>query len=155
VAFATTLLLSVSFCNIISRVVKKKKKISVDKQISINYNITMKIILSTYEDIEPISDRYITLELDTFRINGELVPSWCLIDSSDVALGEMTELDHWIEQHNNLIKNYKRGDFNFCKQMVDHLRGRFGGNVDSFYTELYARMQQPKADPWDPVIEKD
>jgi len=39
--------------------------------------------------------------------------------------------------------------------MVEHLKGKFGGNLDSFYTELYSRTQQEKADPWDYVIEKE
>jgi len=115
----------------------------------------MKIVLAQPEEISEITDRYIVLELDTFRISGVETPSWCIIDAGDIGLSEMTELSHYIEQHNNLIKNYKKGDLNFVEQMLEHLKGKFGGNVDSFYTELYARTQQTKADPWDPVIEKE
>jgi len=38
--------------------------------------------------------------------------------------------------------------------MLEHLKGKFGGNLDSYYTELYARIQQDKPEPWDYVIEK-
>lgn len=115
----------------------------------------MKILLAQQEDIQDIADRYLVLELDTFRIKGVSVPSWCIIDAGDIGLAEMTELNHWKEQHQNLIKNWKLGNLNFVEQMIEHLRGKFGGNVDSFYTELYARTQQEKTDPWDPVIEKE
>ena len=115
----------------------------------------MKILLAQQEDIQDIADRYLVLELDTFRIKGETVPSWCIIDAGDIGLAEMTELNHWKEQHQNLIKNWKLGNLNFVEQMIEHLRGKFGGNVDSFYTELYARIQNDKPDPWDPVIEKE
>ena len=115
----------------------------------------MKIILATQEDIKPVQERYLVLELDTFRIKGTEIPSWCIIDAGDIGLSEMTELDHFKKQHENLIRNYKKGDLNFVEQMLEHLKGKFGGNVDSFYTELYARTQQTKADPWDPVIEKE
>jgi hypothetical protein len=115
----------------------------------------MKIILATQEDIKPVQERYLVLELDTFRIKGTEIPSWCIIDAGDIGLSEMTELDHFKKQHENLIRNYKKGDLNFVEQMLEHLKGKFGGNVDSFYTELYARTQQPKTDPWDPVIEKE
>ena len=115
----------------------------------------MKIILATQEDIKPVQERYLVLELDTFRIKGNEIPSWCIIDAGDIGLSEMTELAHFKEQHENLIRNYKKGDLNFVEQMLEHLKGKFGGNVDSFYTELYARTQQPKTDPWDPVIEKE
>ena len=115
----------------------------------------MKIILATQEDIKPVQERYLVLELDTFRIKGTEIPSWCIIDAGDIGLSEMTELAHFKEQHENLIRNYKKGDLNFVEQMLEHLKGKFGGNVDSFYTELYARTQQTKTDPWDPVIEKE
>lgn len=115
----------------------------------------MKIILATQEDIKPVQERYLVLELDTFRIKGNEIPSWCIIDAGDIGLSEMTELAHFKEQHENLMRNYKKGDLNFVEQMLEHLKGKFGGNVDSFYTELYARTQQTKADPWDPVIEKE
>jgi len=115
----------------------------------------MKIVLATEEDIKPVADRYLVLELDTFRIKGKEIPSWCIVDAGDVGLADMTELAHFKEQHENLIRNYKKGDLNFVEQMVEHLKGKFGGNLDSFYTELYSRTQQEKADPWDYVIEKE
>ena len=115
----------------------------------------MKILLAHPNEIEDISERYLVLELDTFRIKGVDVPSWCIIDAGDIGLAEMTELNHWKQQHQNLIKNWKLGNLSFVDQMLEHLRGKFGGNVDSFYTELYARIQQEKTDPWDPVIEKE
>jgi len=115
----------------------------------------MKIVLATEQDIAPVQDRYLVLELDTFRIQDKIVPSWCVIDAGDIPLAEMTELAHFKEQHENLIKNYKKGDLNFVEQMLEHVKGKFGGSVDSFYTELYARLQQPKSDPWDYIITKE
>jgi len=115
----------------------------------------MKIILATKDKIDDIANRYVTLELDVFRINGEKVSSWCIIDASDIGLGELTELNHWIEQHNNLIRNYRQGNWNYCLQMLEHIKGKFGGNLDSFYTELFARIQQPMPEAWDYVIEKE
>ena len=115
----------------------------------------MKIVLASEQDIKSIQDRYLVLELDTFRIEEKTVPSWCIIDAGDIPLSEMTQLDHFKTQHENLIKNYKLGNFNFLEQMIEHLQGKFGGNVDSFYTELFARTQQPKSDPWDYIITKE
>ena len=115
----------------------------------------MKIVLATEQDIAPVKDRYLVLELDTFSIQQNIVPSWCVIDAGDIPLSEMTELDHYKKQHENLIKNYKKGNLGFVEQMLEHLKGKFGGNVDSFYTELFARLQQPKSNPWDYVITKE
>jgi hypothetical protein len=76
----------------------------------------MKIVLATEEDIKPVADRYLVLELDTFRIKGTEIPSWCIVDAGDIGLADMTELAHFKEQHENLIRNYKKGDLNFVEQ---------------------------------------
>ena len=55
----------------------------------------MKIVLSTEEDIAPLAERYLVLELDTFRIQGKEIPSWCIVDASDIGLGDMTQLAHY------------------------------------------------------------
>ena len=58
----------------------------------------MKIVLATEQDIAPVKDRYLVLELDTFSIKQNIVPSWCVIDAGDIPLSEMTELDHYKKQ---------------------------------------------------------
>lgn len=116
----------------------------------------MKIVLSTEEDIKPLAERYLVLELDTFRIQGKEIPSWCIVDAGDIGLSDMTQLAHYKEQHENLIRNYKKGDLSFVEQMLEHLQGKFGGNLDSYYTELYSRIKtQEPPEPWDYVVEKD
>ena len=116
----------------------------------------MKIVLSTQEDIASLAERYLVLELDTFRIEGKEIPSWCVVDAGDIGLADMTELAHYKEQHENLSRNYKKGDLNFVEQMIEHLKGKFGGNLDSYYTELYARIKnETHPEPWDYVVEKE
>ena len=61
----------------------------------------MKIVLSTEEDIKPVAERYLVLELDTFRIAGKVIPSWCVVDAGDIGLADMTELEHFKQQHEN------------------------------------------------------
>ena len=59
----------------------------------------MKIVLATEEQIADVAERYLVLELDTFRIEDKVVPSWCIVDAGDIPLQEMTELAHFKEQH--------------------------------------------------------
>ena len=94
----------------------------------------MKIVLATKDQIAEVADRYLVLELDTFRVRDQVVPSWCIVDAGDITLQDMTELAHYKEQHENLIRNYKKGDLNFVEQMLEHLKGKFGGSLDSYYT---------------------
>jgi hypothetical protein len=60
--------------------------------------------------------------------------------------------------HENLIKNYKIGNWKFCTDAIGHLSGEFGGELDSFYDVLLERVVMlsktnlPKS--WDGVIQR-
>ena len=69
----------------------------------------MKIVLATEHDIKP-KDKYPVLELDTFPDQRKYSSKLCIIDAGDIPLSEMTQLDHYKTQHENLIKNYKKGN---------------------------------------------
>lgn len=118
----------------------------------------MNIILGK-ENIDPIKDRYIILELDSFRFSSlnDPVTAYCLI--SDVNLETMLQLQQWQDLHSNLIKNYKQANWNYCEQALDFLRGKWNGELDSFYDELQSRIRDLKlrvidAADWDSVIDR-
>ena len=50
----------------------------------------MKIVLATEDQIAEVADRYLVLELDTFRVRDQIVPSWCIVDAGDIPLQDMT-----------------------------------------------------------------
>lgn len=118
----------------------------------------MNIILGT-ENIDPIKDRYIILELDSFRFasNADPVTAYCLV--SDVNFETLLQLEQWQDLHRGLIKNYKQANWNYCEQALDHLRGQWNGELDSFYDELQSRIQELKIQcvdtlGWDSVIDR-
>jgi hypothetical protein len=46
-----------------------------------------------------------------------------------------------------MLDGYKRKDYNFVTQCIEHLTGQFGGEVDTFYDELLRRINEAeKAD---------
>ena len=105
-----------------------------------------------------VKDKFLVLELDTFCVQGENHVSYCVLDAADIPLGEMPEIPLWRENHAKLIENWHKGNFEFCEQMIDHLTKRWGGHMNSFYTEVYGRIQDLKekelpAD-WTGVIQK-
>lgn len=103
------------------------------------------------ENIKQLEEKYIVLELDTFKIQDKLTPTYCVIDSSNI--GNITTIKENINLHKNLIKNYKKGDFNFCNQAIGHLKGKFSGELDTFYNEVTTRISNfPSDKEWDSVI---
>ena len=118
----------------------------------------MNIILGK-ENYNKLSDQFILLELDTVVINGNPTPSYCVLDAQTIPVTEMTEIEHWKNNHNKIIENYHKRNFAFVEQMIEHCRHRWGGTLESFYIDLYARTQSFKnkklPDNWTGYIEKD
>ena len=54
--------------------------------------------------------------------------------------------------------NYRKKEWKFCNDALDHLIGSWNGEIDSFYEEIRGRIakyieQDPGTD-WDATIEK-
>jgi hypothetical protein len=93
---------------------------------------------------DEIKSKYILLELDTFHfsdINSNKT-AYCLIESTPIQ--EMFTLDKNLELHKNLVKNYKLRNWKYCEDALEHLLGKWNGEIDSFYNTIVERIQQFK-----------
>ena len=110
------------------------------------------------DNIATIEDKYTVLELDTFRIgpSGPTNTAYCVLEL--IPVHEMVEAESLINLHHNLMENYKKRDWNYCEQALEHLMGKWGGELDTFYSELSIRIAKLKTlsltDEWSPVIQK-
>ena len=116
----------------------------------------MNIIFGTRE-AQQLSDKYIVLELDTVTIRGSNpVPVYCLIEN--MPLDELPRAEKFKQLHAELIENYRKRNWDFCLQAIGHLIGFWGGQVDSFYEILSARLTKYKEnepdESWTPVVPK-
>jgi hypothetical protein len=116
----------------------------------------MNIIFKT--NATNIDEKYIVLDLDTFSLpDGSLHTACCVVENIPVA--ELPITQSLKELHVNLIHNYGQRDWNYCEQAIEHLMGKWSGEVDSFYQELNTRIQELKTqdldDTWTPVIAKE
>jgi hypothetical protein len=118
----------------------------------------MNVILGEH-NIIGIKDRYVVLELDLFRhsITGDLVTAYGLVEKLSVA--DVLDLETYIDLHANLIKNYRSQNWNYCDQAIEHLRGKWQGEYDSYYDNLAQRVTSLKTQDldqdWDGAIIKD
>jgi hypothetical protein len=117
----------------------------------------MNIVLGD-SHINEITEKSVILELDSFRINGgkDAVRAWCVLEN--ISIQDFKDLDSLKELHHNLIKNYRLKNWNYCRQALEHLQGRWNQQVDTFYFDLATRITdletQNLDDTWDGVIEK-
>ena len=105
---------------------------------------------------DDIKSKYTVLQLDTFYfadIDRQRV-AYCLIET--VPIAEMTGIDQCIELHNNLMRNYRLKNWNYCIDAVEHLRGRWNGELDSFYDSIIERVialqESDTGESWTGVI---
>lgn len=105
-----------------------------------------------------LQNKYTVLELDSFRFpNADfIVPAYCIIEN--VPIADLPELDRWKQLHAELIDNFGKQNWTFCRDALEHLIGKWGGEVDSFYQDLNARVEHLQTNPpgpdWSPAILK-
>jgi hypothetical protein len=103
---------------------------------------------------QQVREKYIVLELDTFQVDQQLTTTYALVER--VTLMEMLSLETFKELHSNLLKEYRKRNWKYCEDAVEHLRGKWNGELDTFYTVLIERIQDLKTqtldDAWTGVI---
>jgi hypothetical protein len=92
------------------------------------------------ENAEKLREKYTVLDLETIEKDGHEFEVFCLVPADKIALGDLPNLEEWIKLHNNFLVGYQNKHYDFCRQCVEHLMGKFGGEVDTFYEEILRRI---------------
>lgn len=115
-------------------------------------------IIFGQEEAQQLENKYTILELDTFQFgqDGPVLPAYCVVENLGIL--DLPKIESMKKLHGNLMAGYARREWNYCKDAIEHLRGFWGGELDSFYADLESRIdsfqsQQPGPD-WSPVILK-
>ena len=109
------------------------------------------------ENSAEIREKYTVLDLDTFSLSdGSIHTACCLVEN--IPITELDKVENLKILHAALIENYAKKNWNSCEQALEHLMGKWGGEVDSFYADLQTRITHLKTqdldDSWTPVIAK-
>lgn len=93
---------------------------------------------------EEIKNKYILLPLDTFyfKSSNRTETAYCLVENTPIL--EMMSVDHYRNLHLKLMENYQKGNWQFCENAIEHLIGRWSGEVDSFYSDMVSRINKLK-----------
>jgi hypothetical protein len=106
--------------------------------------------------LEELQNKYTVLELDTIRSEstGQQRTAYCVVEN--VPILEMAQVESLKSLHANLMDNYRKQNWNYCEQAIEHLMGKWNGELDSFYTDLLGRIASYKETApdldWDSVI---
>lgn len=101
----------------------------------------MNIILGR-DRADELREKFLVLELETFdHPDGMQIPAFCVIPAEKIPLAELPMLEHWSDMHGTMILEFNKGNRSYCEQAIEHLRGKFGGEMDTFYDHVMKVMQ--------------
>jgi hypothetical protein len=94
------------------------------------------------ENAEQLKERYTVLELETVEKDGVSLEVFCLIPGEKIGIPDLPQLEQWVKLHHDFIHGYQTEQYEYCQQCIEHLRGHFGGEVDTFYDEILRRIKE-------------
>jgi len=95
---------------------------------------------------EKLREKYTVLDLEKLIIEGTELEVFCLIPAEKIALSDLPQLESWVKLHNDFLNGYNNQQYEFCRQCIEHLTGKFGGEVDTFYEEIAKRIALAEAE---------
>ncbi len=113
------------------------------------YGETLMQLIFGRENAEKLRDRYTVLELETLEKDGVSLEVFCLIPGEKIGIPDLPQLEQWIQLHNDFLNGYQTQQYDYCRQCIEHLIGKFGCEVDTFYEEILKRInstEAPKSD---------
>ena len=97
------------------------------------------------DNAEALRERYTILDLETIEKDGVKLEVFCVIPAEKIGIPDLPQLENWIKLHNDFLHGYQTQQYDYCRQCIEHLMGKFGGEVDSFYSIILERIEA--ADP--------
>jgi hypothetical protein len=94
------------------------------------------------ENAEKLRERYTVLDLETVEKDGVSLEVFCLIPAEKIGLMDIPQLDNWTKLHNDFLHGYHTQQYNYCRQCIEDLMGKFGGEVNTFYEEILRRINE-------------
>ena len=92
-------------------------------------------------------EKYTVLELDTFKFKETTATAYALVEQ--IPLQEMGIVSELLELHTNLMREYNERNWKYCEDAIEHLSGKWNGELDTFYSELVERIQTLKTQSLD------
>lgn len=94
------------------------------------------------KNAEKLREKYTVLDLEVVHKDGHDFEVFCLIPAEKIAIQDLPQLENWVKLHNDFLAGYQNGHYKFCRQCIEELMGKFGGEVDTFYDEILRRINE-------------
>lgn len=95
---------------------------------------------------DELSTKYIVLELEEHQVEDKVLETFCVLSADQIPMTEVVMLDHWKKLHGEFVQANKDKNAKLCRDLKDHLSGKWGGEMDEFYQIVCDRF------PPNPVV---
>jgi hypothetical protein len=92
------------------------------------------------ETVEQLKEKYTVLELEKISTPSGTLEPYCVIPVEQIALN-LSHIEHDIQLHEKFVQAIKDNDVKLCLDLHEHLVGKFGGELDSFYDIVTQRCK--------------
>jgi hypothetical protein len=97
------------------------------------------------EFIGDLRDRHVVLQLETFEATYDAGPktitAYCVVPQESIPLQEMPHIERLSAIHQAVVDAWNRKDYRVVGDGIEHLKGHFNGELDSFYEILLERIK--------------
>ena len=98
------------------------------------------------DNAEKLREKYTVLDLETVTAeDGQTMEVFCLVSAEHIGIPDLPHLEQWIKLHDEFLHGYHTQQYDYCRQCIEHLRGKFGGELDTFYDEILRRIDLAEA----------
>lgn len=94
------------------------------------------------ENADELRQKYTVLALEeiTQGEGRDPIPTYCVVSADMLPLTELPLLSKWVTLHEEFLHGYHTEQYEYCKECIGHLTGKFGGELDTFYEEILKRI---------------
>lgn len=99
-------------------------------------------IIWNQEAADKLSNSHTVLELETIDIAGfGPITAYCVVPPEKLFVDGFANLERYVNLHKGFIAAYKEQNNKLCIDIAEHLKGAFGGELDTFYDEILTRIR--------------
>jgi len=97
-------------------------------------------IIFNKDAADQLQDTHTVLELETFDVEGQTLHAFCVVPADKIPLTEFSQLSVYKQFHTAFVDALRKKDRKLCEDLAEHLMGKFGGELDTFYEEILKRF---------------
>lgn len=103
----------------------------------------MHIIFDNVDSFTDVKEKYTVLQLETFVVSGKSQTAFCVVEH--IPAEEIPDLPRLTGLHKAIVDAWDKQDYDTVLFGLPHVEGKFGGELDSFYTNLRSRIPEKSA----------